>query len=283
MQIQEHRQGTSAQEILFGHFNSVIFDVGMNNGDDSAHYLSLGCRVIAVEANPVLVDRAYSRFRREVATGQLTIEACGIYEGIDLVPFWVNDERSVFSSFDYNAAWRGQYRVHPVEVRCVSFDALLEKYGVPLYLKLDIEGQEGHCLRVLKRYRLPEYISVEAETLEHLVLLWELGYRQFKLVDQMRHNSTLPTLTNEKQSLHLTKKLFSYMERFQNRMLPVQFPRGSSGPFGERTRGIWQTFEEVAYAWLHLHFGHTDRGVLNHGSWYDFHAKLNTDHGITAN
>ena len=34
--------------------NDVIFDVGMNNGDDTAYYLHLGCRVVAVEADPVL-------------------------------------------------------------------------------------------------------------------------------------------------------------------------------------------------------------------------------------
>lgn len=48
----------------------IVFDVGMNNGDDSAYYLSKGYRVIAVEANPALVEKARIRFAREIATGR---------------------------------------------------------------------------------------------------------------------------------------------------------------------------------------------------------------------
>ncbi len=56
----------------------TVFDVGMNNGDDSAHYLSKGCRVIAVEANPILAQRGRVRFQAEIASGQMVIEALGI-------------------------------------------------------------------------------------------------------------------------------------------------------------------------------------------------------------
>jgi len=45
----------------------LIYDVGMNNGDDSAYYLSLGFRVVAIEANPELVEQAKLRFAREIA------------------------------------------------------------------------------------------------------------------------------------------------------------------------------------------------------------------------
>src|SRR5947209_15730571 len=62
-------------------------------------------------------------------------------------------------------------------------------------------------------------------------------------------------------------------DRFKNRFSRVPFARGCSGPFGEETPGTWQTFEEVAYNWLALHFGHHKRGTLNHFSWYDFHGK----------
>ena len=31
----------------------LVYDVGMNNGDDTAYYLRMGYRVVAFEANPV--------------------------------------------------------------------------------------------------------------------------------------------------------------------------------------------------------------------------------------
>jgi hypothetical protein len=45
----------------------------MNNGDDTAYYLSRGFRTVAIEANPELVKYAKARFAREIASGRLII------------------------------------------------------------------------------------------------------------------------------------------------------------------------------------------------------------------
>ena len=251
----------------------TVFDVGMNNGDDSAYYLSRGCRVIAVEANPVLAELARERFRTEIASGRMVLEAVGIVDRPGKIPFWINEERSVFSSFDRAKAVRDGMKCHPIEVTCVTFDMLLKRHGVPDYLKLDVEGAEPNCLRSLEGFGLPSYISVEAESLEYLLLLWNLGYRQFKIVDQMRHNSWFPDFTNENILSRWAKRGCQYVDRFKNRMAKVSFPRGSSGPLAGDVTGSWQTEEEVAYNWLHLHFGYHNRGTLSSNSWYDFHAK----------
>src|SRR6476660_4069428 len=79
---------------------NLIFDVGMNNGDDSAYYLSKGYQVVAVEANPILVERARARFKSEIAAGQLLIEPVAIIDWPGKAPFWINPQRDVFSSFD---------------------------------------------------------------------------------------------------------------------------------------------------------------------------------------
>jgi len=251
----------------------IVFDVGMNNGDDSAHYLSKGFRVIAVEANPILVQRARLRFEAEIMSGRMVIEPFGICDHPGRATFWINEERDVFSSFNRTKASRGGMRCRSVDVDCVTFGTLLKKHGVPHYLKLDVEGGEAHCLTSLQSFELPKYISVEAENLEYLLLLWQLGYRQFKVVDQMRHNSKFPDFTNNNSFSRLGKRICSYIDRFKNRAFRVQFPRGCSGPIGEDTTGSWQTVEEVAYNWLHLHFGCHYRGSLSATSWYDFHAK----------
>ena len=41
----------------------LIYDVGMHDGDDTAYYLDKGFQVVAVEANPVLVQSGRERFR----------------------------------------------------------------------------------------------------------------------------------------------------------------------------------------------------------------------------
>ncbi len=251
----------------------VVFDVGMNNGDDSAYYLSKGYRVVAVEANPILVERACKRFEKQISAGQFRIEGVGICDRAGKSDFWINDERDVFSSFERARAVRDGMNCHSIEVECITFDTLLEKYGVPYYVKLDVEGVEASCLKCLQSFRLPQYVSVEAEKLEYLQLLWQLGYREFAIVDQARHNSTLPVFTNETMISRLAKQCCWCADRFKNRFAHVPFPRGCSGPLAEEARFTWSTFEEVAYNWLHLYFGYRKRGTLNPSSWYDFHAK----------
>jgi FkbM family methyltransferase len=251
----------------------TVFDVGMNNGDDSSHYLSMGYKVIAVEANPILVRRARARFQAEITSGQMVIEPLGVCDHTGKGTFWINEERDVFSSFDRVRASRGGSRCRSVDVECVTLDRLLKKHGLPYYLKLDVEGAEPDCLASLRSIGLPDYISVEAESLECLLLLWQLGYRRFKIVDQMRHNSRFPAFTNGSLGSRLAKYMCGCADRFKNRALKVTFPRGCSGPLGEDTSGGWHTVEETAYNWLHLYFGYKDRGSLSSNSWYDFHAK----------
>ena len=254
----------------------VVFDVGMNNGDDSAYYLSKGFRVVAIEANPVLVEKAQVRFEREIATGQLVIEGIAIADEIGKLPFWINEERTEFSSLMQKRARRDGMRCRVIEIETLTFDVLLERYGIPYYLKLDIEGAERFCLESLRSFPLPGFISVEAEGLEYLQLLWQVGYREFAIVDQMRHNSNFPDFSNETVYERAAKRACWYADRFKNRFGRVTFSRGTSGPFGIDTRAKWQTFDEVAYNWLHLQFGHYDRGTLNRSSWYDFHARATT-------
>jgi FkbM family methyltransferase len=251
----------------------LVFDLGMNNGDDSAYYLLKGYEVVAVEANPTLVDQARVRFQKEIQAGLIVIEHVGIADQCGYFPFWVNDERSVFSSLDPARAARNGMRCHRIELQCLTLDTLLEKYGVPYYLKIDVEGAESSCLKSLVSFPRPYYISVEAEKIEYLQLLWQLGYRQFAIIDQMRHNSRFPDFSNENLCSKTLKKSCNYVDRFWNRFGRVEFPRGSSGPIAHETDAGWQTFEETAYNWLHLYFGYFNRGSLNRSSWYDFHAR----------
>src|SRR6201997_3768401 len=143
----------------------------------------------------------------------------------------------------------------------------------PHYLKIDIEGAEPCCLKHLWATNLPEYIALEAESFECLVQLQQLGYKQFKIVDQMRHNSKFPNFSNNYVFSRSAKRICWFADRAKNRLGRVTFPRGSSGPFGEETPGEWQTFDEVASDWQHLCLGHHNSGTLNPHSWYDFHAK----------
>jgi FkbM family methyltransferase len=78
----------------------LIYDVGMNNGDDTAYYLSRGFRVIAIEANPLLVEQGSQRFEREIAAGDLVILSIGVSDREGTFPFYICDADPEWSTFD---------------------------------------------------------------------------------------------------------------------------------------------------------------------------------------
>jgi len=59
----------------------------MNNGDDCEYYLTKGYRVVAVEANPALCQRAVLRFERELAEKRLSVLNLGVGAKPGRLPF----------------------------------------------------------------------------------------------------------------------------------------------------------------------------------------------------
>jgi hypothetical protein len=58
--------------------SNLIYDVGLFDGADTAYYLFRGFNVVAIDANPVMVDKARSRFAKEIQEGRLTLFNVGI-------------------------------------------------------------------------------------------------------------------------------------------------------------------------------------------------------------
>src|SRR5690349_11166216 len=79
--------------------SKVIYDFGMNNGDDVGYYLHKGVRVVGVEANPELCSRVEERFPDAIADGRLTIlnVALSDVETSKPITFYVHKHNHVLS------------------------------------------------------------------------------------------------------------------------------------------------------------------------------------------
>jgi len=280
---------------------NLIYDVGMNNGDDTAHYLARGFRVVAIEADPLLVEQASRRFEREIAIGDLIILNVGASDRDGSFPFWICDSNPDWSSFDLAAIEEKDADFRQVAVSCRRFRSILEEFGTPYYLKLDIEGNEIYCLRDLIASDLPEYVSFEKTarwTVESLTILHNLGYRGFKLIcqnnyvpveyppsrDQRRYERAQSLLNSRNIFLRIVRKAGArgWLQRHADlaRYQPDwTFPRNSSGPFGEDTPGKWQTFEEIVGTLAKANSSFDARepsafwGDMSFSFWADFHVK----------
>jgi hypothetical protein len=134
-----------------------------------------------------MIESAKQHFAAEVATGRLTLLNLGIAESAGTMTFWVSAQPE-WSSFRRDVASRDGTDHHPITVSVVPFALILEEYGVPHYLRTDIEGRDHYCIAALTNPQ-PRYISseddgVDGSEIPTLKRLRSVGSTRFKLVNQ---------------------------------------------------------------------------------------------------
>lgn len=129
---------------------SLVFDVGANVGTLTEVFASLGARVIAVEPNPDCAR--HIQLLTERTAVEVFQAAAGEKAGTAILH--VADRRDKMSSLseEWCEAMRKQSKVHEgiwtrrIAVPVVTLDALIERYGAPYYIKIDVEGYEENVL-----------------------------------------------------------------------------------------------------------------------------------------
>src|SRR5262245_68875 len=165
----------------------VIFDLGTNDGEDTAFYLKRGFNVVALEANPVLCEQAGQRFRDEISDGRLKLLNIAIADKPGHAKFYVNLDNDHWSSLDAGWAARDATRFKEITVECATLGNLFAQFGVPYYLKIDVEGADQSVLEQLRGSdQLPLFVSVEDCRLgfDYMQIMAACGYNAFKLLDQ---------------------------------------------------------------------------------------------------
>jgi FkbM family methyltransferase len=238
--------------------SDLIVDVGMHNGDDTAFYLGKGFRVVAIEANPALAAEGAARFPSEVADGRLVIVNRAISQNPGKVTLFVNPGHTDWSSIYRDIADRDGTGVQEVTVETVRLSDLFLQYGVPYYLKVDIEKADRDALLQLANCAvLPKFVSVEAHDISYLTYLRDMGYSRFKVVNQANYWwFKCPAEAAEGAALPDWK-----------------FTIHSSGPFGEETPGLWLDFESAAFVYLQAKRLSVENPFML-DQWMDFHASF---------
>jgi FkbM family methyltransferase len=183
---------------LVGH-GDLVFDIGAHVGNHVRALRALGCRVVAVEPQAdfarvlrILFGRASGVTILESAVGDRPGRAMlSISERTPTVTSLSEEWRDARSKEAEFAQVRWDRRV---EIDVTTIDALVERFGAPAFIKLDVEGSEPAALagmsRCLDRLR----------TLDHYVYNWSVGetYRLASeswlegpaLLDLMRRRTT---------------------------------------------------------------------------------------------
>jgi FkbM family methyltransferase len=287
--------------------DDLIYDLGMNNGDDTAFYLACGFRVLSVDADPNMIAAASRRFKAEIEAKRVILLNVGVAEQTTVAEFWINDARPEWNSFSRELTTRNNEPHHAITIQCRRLDEILAEYGTPSYLKIDIEGNDIICCRQLTGAHKPKYISVEMSEVDNLLVLRDVGYDRFKLISQVNQQAVRPEdpklyeqiLRNIHQAANYKKEdrtlplrirrasaaktlqlagafgLGCLAKPYQSRQVPDwKFTVGCSGGFGEDLPGEWLTWKEISYIWHRDWRVHEARGEV---LWTDLHATTSAE------
>ena len=164
----------------------LIYDLGAHDGDDTDFYLRKGFRVVAVEANPHLASRLADRFAGYVpAVRAQVVGKAFAAAGRNSINLFVRDDKTVWSSIFQNAAERDGVEAQVCQVDVVTVRELIEKFGVPRYIKIDLEGAEVFVLdQIASELDKPPFVSVELFSPETIRRLDNIGYDRFQMINQ---------------------------------------------------------------------------------------------------
>jgi FkbM family methyltransferase len=280
--------------------NKLIIDCGMHLAEDTTFYLKRNFNVVAIDADPMIIEKSKTDFKQFIDDSKLKILNYAIYNEDDFfIDFYIS-KNSIWNSLNQSIANRNDSLKDKIKVKTQKLSTIIKNYGVPIYCKIDIEGYDNIALDSLKELSsLPKYISVESEclgdkenydneqSLMTLNKLYSLGYRQFKLIDQYTLSPLEPKkrfyniLSSKINLKFLIQKCYFYNSRIRNRLIryylrlkfDYKFPYGASGPFGTELRGNYFNYETAQETLIFHKTNFLSLGYPDWGFWCDWHAK----------
>ncbi|CAN5779730.1 hypothetical protein BH11BAC7_BH11BAC7_16970 [soil metagenome] len=175
---------------------SLVFDIGANLGNYSAVFLEKKAKVIAVEPQSYCVDFLKLRFGNNSA---IKIIRCGIGAQEEEKELMISSAHTL-SSFNKewvegvnkterfkpsHAVWEKKEKI-PMK----TVDGLIKEYGLPSYLKIDVEGYEKQVLRGLHQpvewvsfeYTIPELAKDAMECIQLLTVIADYEFMSIKAI-----------------------------------------------------------------------------------------------------
>lgn len=203
---------------LFVNKGDLCFDVGANVGNRIRPLLSLGARVVAIEPQETCYKYLRLKFKEKIK-----VVTKGLGETETVKDFHIADDAtlSTFSDDWLNAVKDGRFKERSwdnvVKVEMTTLDKLFATYGVPKFIKIDVEGYELEVLKGLSQpvhmisfeYTVPEQTSKALQCIEQIYKSnpriecnYSIGESmEFELskwlsVDDMKEHIFTPTFTN---------------------------------------------------------------------------------------
>jgi len=142
----------------------LCFDVGANNGNFAEMLCELGGCVVAIEPQPACIPKIREKLERFDSATVINI-AVGNQQGyVEMIlPHEESQIASISKEWVKRVKESNRFSEHSwdnkISVPMRKLDDLVEKYGVPVFCKIDVEGYEEEVLKGLSH--APRFLSFE--------------------------------------------------------------------------------------------------------------------------
>jgi FkbM family methyltransferase len=143
----------------------LIFDVGANVGDKTDLFLRLGTRVVSIEPDEANQEVLRDRFLRyRLAPKRVVIVGKAVSDRSAIETMWIDGPGSAVNTLsqkwaetlksnkdNFEHGHFGLEFARSKAVETTTLEELIITHGLPLFVKIDVEGYEASVIRGLKR------------------------------------------------------------------------------------------------------------------------------------
>jgi FkbM family methyltransferase len=168
---------------LFVSSGDLVFDVGAHAGNRARAFAAIGCRVVAVEPQPDFARLLRAMFKGSRA---VTVIEAAVGARVGRSSLSISERTPTVTTLD--EGWREARGWEPdfshvtwdarVDVDTTTLDVLIERFGMPAFVKIDVEGGEPTVLAGLSR-------PVPALSFEYLPRALDYARRCTERLDQI--------------------------------------------------------------------------------------------------
>lgn len=174
--------------------NDIVFDIGANLGNRTEVFLKIGAKVLCVEPNNRLVKRLRNKFGFKIIVEESGVGSKPAILNLNIA---TSSTISSFSEDFISVASKDRFSEYfwndKILCRIITLDMLINKYGKPNFIKIDIEGFEVEALKGLSspidsisiEYNVPDFFEQLVQCIKILNSLNENYTFNYSIADTM--------------------------------------------------------------------------------------------------